>query len=78
MQLSRVQRSVQFADASTQPAPGAMVSTLHTHTDSKVVYRRYASLFFVCGIGQQDNELITLEIIHRCVQTAAMTIQSRL
>lgn len=34
--------------------------------DSKVVYRRYASLFFVAGIGQQDNELITLEIIHRC------------
>lgn len=35
--------------------------------DSKLVYRRYASLFFVTGIGQQDNELITLEIIHRYV-----------
>lgn len=29
------------------------------------MYRRYASLFFVTGIGQSDNELITLEIIHR-------------
>ncbi|GAA5953316.1 hypothetical protein JCM10213_000696 [Rhodosporidiobolus nylandii] len=38
------------------------------YKDSKVVYRRYASLFFVCGIGQQDNELITLEIIHRYVE----------
>ncbi|KAI0053565.1 Adaptor protein complex sigma subunit [Auriscalpium vulgare] len=38
------------------------------YKDSKVVYRRYASLFFVCGIGQADNELITLEIIHRYVE----------
>jgi len=36
--------------------------------DTKVVYRRYASLFFVCGIGSSDNELITLEIIHRYVE----------
>ena len=33
-----------------------------------MVYRRYASLFFVCGIGQADNELVTLEIIHRYVE----------
>ena len=39
-----------------------------TSTDSKVVYRRYASLFFVCGIGSADNELVTLEIIHRYVE----------
>lgn len=38
------------------------------YKDTKVVYRRYASLFFVCGIGQMDNELITLEIIHRYVE----------
>ncbi|GAA6033083.1 hypothetical protein JCM8097_002935 [Rhodosporidiobolus ruineniae] len=38
------------------------------YKDSKVVYRRYASLFFVCGIGQHDNELITLELIHRYVE----------
>jgi AP-1 complex subunit sigma 1/2 len=36
--------------------------------DTKVVYRRYASLFFVCGITASDNELITLEIIHRYVE----------
>lgn len=29
---------------------------------------RYASLFFVAGINQDDNELITLEIIHRYVE----------
>lgn len=36
--------------------------------DTKVIYRRYASLFFVCGIGSEDNELTTLEIIHRYVE----------
>ncbi|TCD69651.1 AP-1 adaptor complex sigma subunit Aps1 [Steccherinum ochraceum] len=38
------------------------------YKDTKVVYRRYASLFFVCGIGSEDNELITLEIVHRYVE----------
>ncbi|KAI6047404.1 AP complex, mu/sigma subunit [Pisolithus marmoratus] len=38
------------------------------YKDTKVVYRRYASLFFVCGIGLGDNELIALEIIHRYVE----------
>ncbi|WFD36706.1 AP-1 adaptor complex sigma subunit Aps1 [Malassezia cuniculi] len=38
------------------------------YKDSKVVYRRYASLFFVAGVAQDDNELITLEIIHRYVE----------
>ena len=37
-------------------------------TDTKVVYRRYASLFFVAGIDSADNELITLEIVHRYVE----------
>ncbi|EEB05369.1 AP-1 adaptor complex sigma subunit Aps1 [Schizosaccharomyces japonicus yFS275] len=34
----------------------------------KIVYRRYASLYFVCGIDSTDNELITLEVIHRFVE----------
>ncbi|KAF0373324.1 Adaptor protein complex sigma subunit [Gigaspora margarita] len=38
------------------------------YKDEKVVYRRYASLFFVTGISASDNELITLEIIHRYVE----------
>ncbi|THD18739.1 AP-1 complex subunit sigma-2 [Fasciola hepatica] len=36
--------------------------------DMKVVYRRYASLYFACAIDSTDNELITLEIIHRYVE----------
>jgi len=34
----------------------------------KIVYRRYASLFFICEITEQDNELIALELIHRYVE----------
>lgn len=46
----------------------AQSSCTHTHADTKVVYRRYASLFFVTGIGAADNELVALEIIHRYVE----------
>lgn len=38
------------------------------YKDIKVIYRRYASLFFIIGIDQDDNELIGLEIIHRFVE----------
>ncbi|KJE90163.1 clathrin coat assembly protein ap19 [Capsaspora owczarzaki ATCC 30864] len=34
----------------------------------KIVYKRYASLFFACAIDPNDNELIALEIIHRYVE----------
>ncbi|KAL3718633.1 hypothetical protein ACJRO7_003714 [Eucalyptus globulus] len=35
----------------------------------KVVYRRYASLYFCMCINQGDNELEVLEIIHHYVET---------
>ncbi|KAJ8062391.1 hypothetical protein OCU04_008932 [Sclerotinia nivalis] len=38
------------------------------YKDSKIVYRRYASLFFIAGCASRDNELITLEIVHRYVE----------
>lgn len=34
----------------------------------QVVYKRYASLYFVAGIEEGDNELITLEVIHHFVE----------
>ena len=37
-------------------------------TDTKVVYRRYASLFFIAATDPTDNELITLEVVHRYVE----------
>jgi len=36
--------------------------------DMKIVYKRYASLYFCCCIENTDNELITLEVIHRYVE----------
>ncbi|NP_001017720.1 AP-1 complex subunit sigma-3a [Danio rerio] len=36
--------------------------------DLKIVYRRYASLYFCCGLEQDDNELLTLDILHRYVE----------
>lgn len=33
------------------------------------VYKRYASLYFVCGVDPADNELLVLETIHHFVET---------
>ncbi|ODV91960.1 hypothetical protein CANCADRAFT_80499 [Tortispora caseinolytica NRRL Y-17796] len=38
------------------------------YKDTKVVYRRYASLYFAVGVDNSDNEFATLEIIHRYVE----------
>ncbi|KAM3716151.1 AP-1 complex subunit [Dirofilaria immitis] len=38
------------------------------YKDLKIVYKRYASLYFCCAIEQTDNELLCLEIIHRFVE----------
>ena len=34
-----------------------------------MVYRRYASLFFLVGVDDDENELATLEFIHALVET---------
>ena len=34
----------------------------------KIVYKRYASLFFVCLVAADDNELVVLETIHHYVE----------
>nr|DBA25999.1 TPA: hypothetical protein GDO54_010313 [Pyxicephalus adspersus] len=36
--------------------------------DLKLVFKRYASLYFCCAIEDQDNELLTLETVHRLVE----------
>lgn len=38
------------------------------YRDQKIVYKRYASLFFCVAIDNNDNELLTLEIVHRYVE----------
>lgn len=46
------------------------------YRDSKIVYRRYASLFFVVGIDSEENELAVLEAIHRYVELLDRTYTS--
>ncbi|KAJ8256266.1 hypothetical protein COCON_G00184180 [Conger conger] len=36
--------------------------------DLKIVYKRYASLYFCCGMEEGDNELLGLEVLHRYVE----------
>ncbi|QLQ82500.1 hypothetical protein HG537_0H02620 [Torulaspora globosa] len=48
----------------------AKMCNIVEYCDHRVVYRRYASLYFICGITPDvDNELLTLEVIHRYVET---------
>lgn len=34
-----------------------------------MVYRRYASLFFLVGVDEEENELAVLEFIHAFVES---------
>nr|XP_046246129.1 AP-1 complex subunit sigma-3a isoform X2 [Scatophagus argus] len=36
--------------------------------DLKIIYKRYASLYFCAGLEAQDNELLSLEVLHRYVE----------
>lgn len=43
-------------------------NSIDFHT-TRVVYRRYASLFFIVGVDKGENELAVLEWIHCLVET---------
>lgn len=79
MQFPRIQRCVvvthhssshHFLGTSSEThPPTSSFRFLTSHTiDTKIIYRRYASLFFIAATDPQDNELITLEIVHRYVE----------
>lgn len=36
--------------------------------DNKVVYKRYASLYFIACTDREDNELLTMELLHMFVE----------
>lgn len=46
----------------------AKMCNILEYKDMKIIYRRYASLFFVIGVDSLDNGLLALEIIHRYVE----------
>ena len=37
------------------------------YKDYKIVYKRYASLYFITIVDKDENELIVLELIHTFV-----------
>ena len=37
--------------------------------DQQIVYKRYASLFFVSVVDEEENGLMVLEVMHRFVET---------
>ncbi|KAG5491604.1 hypothetical protein JIQ42_01560 [Leishmania sp. Namibia] len=43
-----------------------------SYDDIKLVYRRYAGLFFILGIDQEDNDLMYVELIHLIVEVLDM------
>nr|XP_019609250.1 PREDICTED: AP-1 complex subunit sigma-3 isoform X2 [Rhinolophus sinicus] len=47
---------------------GHRTSSFIEWKELKLVYKRYASLYFCCAVENQDNELLTLEIVHRYVE----------
>ncbi|KAE8714120.1 AP-4 complex subunit sigma-1 [Hibiscus syriacus] len=47
----------------------AEICSFIEHRNYKIVYRRYASLFFLVGVDNDENELAILEFIHLMVET---------
>ena len=44
-------------------------SNIIEYKNYKIVYKKYASLYFMFGIDTDDNELASLELIHLFVET---------
>jgi AP-1 complex subunit sigma 1/2 len=45
-----------------------LCNVIEYKADVKIVYKRYASLYFVVGVDPEDNELLALEIVHQFVE----------
>ena len=50
------------------PRTANMSNMITTETGEKMVYRRYASLYFIVGLPDGSNELLALEEIHLFVE----------
>ncbi|CAJ1007817.1 putative Clathrin adaptor complex small chain [Leishmania naiffi] len=53
-------------------ARDARATNFVSYEDIKLVYRRYAGLFFILGIDQEDNDLMYVELIHLLVEVLDM------
>lgn len=64
----KVKKKIVRELVSTVLARKPKMSSFIEWKDMKIVYKRYASLYFCCCVEREDNELLTLEIIHRYVE----------
>ncbi|XP_064394219.1 AP-1 complex subunit sigma-2-like isoform X2 [Halichondria panicea] len=64
----REKKKIQRELVSTILARKSKMCNILEYKDQKIVYKRYASLYFCCAIDADDNELIVLEILHRYVE----------
>nr|CAG27845.1 AdaPTin-1 protein [Suberites domuncula] len=64
----REKKKIQRELVSTILSRKSKMCNILEYRDLKVVYKRYASLYFCCAIEPEDNELIVLEILHRYVE----------
>jgi AP-1 complex subunit sigma 1/2 len=65
--LQEKTRAVRELTATVLSRPPKMCNFIEWQ-DKKVVYKRYASLYFVACVDMDDNELIILEQIHLFVE----------
>ena len=67
MSVKEKTRAIRELTASVLARPPKMCNFLEWQ-DKKVVYKRYASLYFIACVDKTDNELIMLEQIHLFVE----------
>mmetsp|Transcript_7671 Transcript_7671/g.12205 ORF Transcript_7671/g.12205 Transcript_7671/m.12205 type:complete len:144 (+) Transcript_7671:3-434(+) len=68
--VSGEERTVQEADIVRKCLMrGDQQCSFFEYRGYKITYRRYASLFFVVGADEDENELAVLEFIHALVET---------
>jgi AP-1 complex subunit sigma 1/2 len=65
--LQEKTRAVRELTATVLSRPTKMCNFIEWQ-DKKVIYKRYASLFFIACVDKNDNELIVLEQIHLFVE----------
>lgn len=69
-EVSAEDRTVQEADIVRKCLMrGEQQCSFFEYRGYKIAYRRYASLFFVVGADEDENELAVLEFIHALVET---------
>ncbi|CAG5858498.1 unnamed protein product [Menidia menidia] len=59
---------VPLSDKERKKISRDLVQTILARKPKMCSFLEYASLYFCCAVEDQDNELITLEIIHRYVE----------